>query len=183
MGPPRARRPSRPRSSRPTVTDTGGAQSSVDQSARRAPRARRARSAPGLAQQVRPALESLRRTALRGRGRLEPGREIERRSYLNLAIQAPLTPTANNTSGTLQHDEAASAPITPPAARSFWVRGRLSDAVSGRATRVWFSAWLVMLPRLHPVVTTASRGNFRCAALPLDRPLLCRSANFPGSPA
>jgi hypothetical protein len=38
----------------------------------------------------------------------------------------------------MQHDEAASAPITPPAARNFCVRGKLVGAAPDRVRPVWF---------------------------------------------
>ena len=59
-----------------------------------------------------------------------------------------------------EDDDAASTPKTPPAATSFWMRSMLTDPAAGRARPVWFSAWLVMLTTLHPVVTTGSRGIF-----------------------
>src|SRR5258708_15609957 len=70
----------------------------------------------------------------------------------------------------MQHDEAASAPNTPPAVRRFWARRMLSHPASGRARLVSFSAWLLMLAMLHPVVTTGSRGIFRMRSVAPQSP-------------
>src|SRR5712692_9279720 len=66
----------------------------------------------------------------------------------------------NSASGTRQHDDAATAPSTPPPARSLWPRSRFRELASDSASRVWSSTWLVMSAFLHPVAATGSRANF-----------------------
>src|SRR5262245_48749462 len=57
-------------------------------------------------------------------------------------------PRANRTSGRMQHDEAASAPSTPPAAIHAGPRPELLAV---------FSSLIAITSRVHPVATTGSR--------------------------